>query len=409
MDANTPPTNGRTDDETDGRLRDETDGRTGERPRDETDGRTGERTDGGAVARPADHAVDADALLTVDDLSVRFDGRDGPVDAVDGVSFAVDRGETVCLVGESGSGKTATCEAITGLVAEEGGTVGGRVTFDGRRLTDLGPGELREVRGDRIAHVFQDPEGALDPVYTVGEQIVESIRYHRDVPRAAARERAVELLDKVGIPEPATRIDEYPHEFSGGMKQRALVAMALSADPDLLIADEPTTALDVTIEAGILDLFGRLQAEEGLGVLFITHDFGVVAEVADRVVVLYGGKVMERGRVEAIFDRPAHPYTRALLSCLPGRGDLDPIGGDPVDPRDPPDGCRFEPRCDHATGACRSGGQPPEHAVEGASHRAACVYYGPDHDRSELEADDPADASGFEFGRDPAPSGGDER
>ncbi|WP_080508438.1 ABC transporter ATP-binding protein [Haloparvum sedimenti] len=373
---------------------------------------------------------DADALLTVEELTVRFDGRDGPVDAVDGVSFALDRGETVCLVGESGSGKTATCEAITGLVAEEGATVGGRVTFDGRRLTDLGPGELREVRGDRIAHVFQDPEGALDPVYTVGEQIVESIRYHRDVSKNAARERAIDLLEKVGIPEPATRIDEYPHEFSGGMKQRALVAMALSSDPDVLIADEPTTALDVTIEAGILDLFSRLQAEEGLGVLFVTHDFGVVAEVADRVVVLYGGKAMERGGVEAIFDRPAHPYTRALLSCLPGRGGLDPIGGEPVDPRDPPDGCRFEPRCSHATGACRTGGQSPEYAVEAASHLASCVYYGPDHDRSELErgdggdgprtpddagtkapsdAGDAAGASGFEFGRDPSPSDGGDR
>ncbi|MFB6087188.1 MAG: ABC transporter ATP-binding protein, partial [Haloarculaceae archaeon] len=235
-------------------------------------------------------------LLSVRDLRTVFHTDEGTVRAVDGVSFDVGRGETVCLVGESGSGKTVTGESITRLIRSPPGEVaGGEVRFDGRDLASLPEDDLRDLRGDRIAHVFQNPQGALNPVYTVGWQIVEAIRIHEDVSRAAARDRAVDLLDRVGIPEATRRFDDYPHEFSGGMKQRVALATALACNPDLLIADEPTTALDVTIQNQILSLLADLQDEFGMGVLLITHDLGVVAEVADRMVVMYAGKVMERG------------------------------------------------------------------------------------------------------------------
>lgn len=340
----------------------------------------------------------SDPLLSVEDLQVRFDTAEGSVRAVDGVSLGVDRGETVCLVGESGSGKTVTCEAITRILDTPPGTIdGGHVWFDGADLTTYSDGDLREIRGDRIAHVFQNPQGSLDPVYTVGEQIVETIRYHEAVPKSEARERAVRLLDRVGIPTPRTRVDEYPHEFSGGMQQRVVIAMALASDPDLLIADEPTTALDVTTEAEILELLADLQAEYGLAVLFVTHDLGVVAGIADRVVVLYGGTVMERGDAYDVFDRAAHPYTRSLLACQPGYGTLRPIGGETVDPTDPPDGCRFAPRCPAATPACESDGQPPLYPVDelgDGDHAAACVYYGPHFDVADLDADIPGPRDG---------------
>ncbi|RBI63040.1 ABC transporter ATP-binding protein [halophilic archaeon] len=325
----------------------------------------------------------ADPLLSVEDLHTRFDTRDGTVRAVDGVSFEVDCGETVCLVGESGSGKTVTCESVTKLVPMPPGEItGGRIVFDGEDLTERSEKQLRAVRGNRIAHVFQNPQNALDPVYTVGEQLVEAVQFHRDVGDAAARRRAVDLLERVGIPKAPTRVDDYPHQFSGGMRQRAVIAMALASDPDLLVADEPTTALDVTIEAQILDLLADLQAERDMAVLFVTHDLGVVAEIADRVVVMYGGKVMERGDVHEVFDRPSHPYTRALLDCLPGQGrDLQPIGGSLADPVDPPSGCRFHPRCPHATDECRRDGQPPLRTV-GGTQQASCVYYRPDRDES---------------------------
>ncbi|WP_327050778.1 ABC transporter ATP-binding protein [Halomicrococcus gelatinilyticus] len=324
-----------------------------------------------------------DPLLSVENLHTQFDTRDGTVRAVDGVSFDVDRGETVCLVGESGSGKTVTCESVTRLIPTPPGEVtDGRIVFDGDDLTEYSEKRLRNVRGNRIAHVFQNPQNALDPVYTVGAQIVETMQFHRDVGDAAARRRAIDLLERVGIPKASTRVDDYPHEFSGGMRQRAVIAMALASDPDLLIADEPTTALDVTIEAQILDLLADLQAERDMAVLFVTHDLGVVAEIADRVVIMYAGKVMERGDVHDVFDQPSHPYTQALLDCLPGQGtELRPIEGSLADPVDPPDGCRFHPRCPHATEACRREGQPPLHAVANGQ-RASCVYYGSDRDAS---------------------------
>ena len=316
---------------------------------------------------------DTAPLLSVRDLRTQFPTAEGTVRAVDGVSLDVYPGETVCLVGESGSGKTVACESIARLVDPPGEIVGGEVRFDDRDLLAYAERDLRAVRGDRIAYVFQDPQRSLDPVYTVGEQVAEAVGYHRGVDGAAARERAVDLLDRVGLPNPAARADEYPHQLSGGMKQRVAIATALAGDPDLLIADEPTTALDVTIQAQILDLFADLGAEEGLATLFVTHDLGVVAGIADRVVVMYAGRVMERGSVTRVFERPAHPYTRGLLDSLPGRGS-ERIDGEPPDPLDPPEGCRFHPRCPHAVGECRSGDGPPLHGVDGGGE-AACVFH----------------------------------
>jgi peptide/nickel transport system ATP-binding protein len=323
-------------------------------------------------------------LLSVRDLRTHFHTDEGVVRAVDGASFDVHAGETVCLVGESGSGKTVACESVTGLVDQPPAEIRGEVHFDGVDLTNLTESDLADVRGARIGHVFQNPGNALDPVYSVGDQVAEAVTLHRDVSAAAARERAVDLLDRVGIPEADSRYDDYPHEFSGGMKQRVAVAIALACDPDLLVCDEPTTALDVTIQASVLRLVRDLQAERGMGVLFVTHDLGVVAAVADRVVVVYAGKVMERGPVEAIFEDPAHPYTRALLDCLPGRGrGASAIDGEIPDPADPPAGCRFHPRCPHAVEACRDGDQPAFEPV-GDDHEASCVYYGDGYDAAAI-------------------------
>ena len=355
--------------------------------------------------------MSSEPLLTVEGLEVRFSGERGTVHAVEGVSFDVNAGETVCLVGESGSGKTITCESVTKLAAAD--ETNGSAQFDGRDLLELSAGDLREYRGNRIAYVFQNPQNALDPVYTVRQQLVESIREHRDISRSAASQRAIGLLDDVGIPNPANRADEYPDAFSGGMRQRVLIAMALAGDPDLLIADEPTTALDVTTEADILELFARLQRERGMATLFVTHDLAVVSEIADRIVVMYGGKVMERGSAASVLERPSHPYTRALLRCLPGRGgQMEPIGGAPPDATDPPEGCRFHPRCPHAVEACRTGGQPPEHRVAGDAERvASCVYHADGYDADTVlgplfadgESDPAADASRETDGSAPSP------
>ncbi|WP_276273681.1 ABC transporter ATP-binding protein [Haloarcula litorea] len=314
--------------------------------------------------------TDADPLLAVDDLRTHIHTDDGLVRAVEGVSFSVDRGEAVCLVGESGSGKSVTCESLTGLVpSPPAERVGGSVRFDGEAL---GEGDLRSVRGDRIGHVFQNPQHALDPVYTVGEQLVEAVTTHRDVDDEAARRVAVERLRRVGIPNPAARVDDYPHEFSGGMRQRVAIAIALAADPDLLIADEPTTAVDVTVQARLLGLFRDLL-DDGMGLLLVTHDLRVVSEIADRVLVLFGGTIVERGPVEAVFDRPAHPYTQALF------GSYDGVARRPDRPARsevPDDGCRFRAECPHAVDACAGGEQPPAHSVDGDhTHRASCVHY----------------------------------
>ncbi|MFB6299462.1 MAG: ABC transporter ATP-binding protein [Halobacteriales archaeon] len=327
------------------------------------------------------------ALLEIQDLKTHFHTDEGTIRAVDGVSFTADRGETVCLVGESGSGKTVTVESICRLFqSPPGEIVDGSVTFEGQELTTLPTRELREIRGGRIGYVFQNPQGALNPVYTVGQQIVESIRLHENISRKDARNRAIQLLDRVGIPEATTRIDDYPHEFSGGMKQRVVIAMALAPQPDLLIADEPTTALDVTIQAQILDLLDDLQEEFGMTVVFVTHDLGVVAEIANRVVVMYAGKVMETGDVFEIFENPAHPYTRALLKCMPGRGKrMEAIGGQIPDPMNIPSGCRFHPRCPYAIEDCTVGDQPAFESAESPDHQVSCVYYQPGRDETVLE------------------------
>jgi len=330
-----------------------------------------------------------DALLSVEDLTVEFDTPGGTIRAVEEVSFEVGSGETVCLVGESGSGKTVAGETLTRLVpTPPGEIVGGTVRFDGRDLTSIDERELRSIRGNRIAHVFQNPQNALDPAYTVGDQVAETIELHEDAPDA--RERAVELLDRVDLPRPATAAGKYPHELSGGVKQRVVIATALAADPDLLVADEPTTALDVITQAQILRLLADLQAERDLSVLFVTHDLGVVSEVADRVVVVYAGRVMERGPTEAVLEDPAHPYTRALLASLPGRGEsMTPLQGSFPDPVDRPSGCLFHPRCPHAVDECREA-VPTEHDASRYLHEersAACVYYGEGYDAAELEGD----------------------
>ncbi|MFT4957476.1 MAG: peptide/nickel transport system ATP-binding protein [Halobacteriales archaeon] len=313
-------------------------------------------------------------LLAVRNLHTQFETPNGTVRAVDGVSFEVETGETVCLVGESGSGKTVTCDSLAGLVESPGEVTAGEVRLHDGELTSMPESQLRQIRGQRVGYVFQNPQNALDSVYRVGDQIAEAVRYHQDVSKAAAKDRAVSLLERVGIPDAENRADDYPHEFSGGMKQRVVVAIALASDPDLLVADEPTTALDVTMQASILRLLDDLQEDRDMAIVFVTHDLGVVAEIADRVVVMYAGEVVERGDVHSVFDQPGHPYTRALFRCLPGRGErMEPIPGSTPDPTDLPPGCRFEPRCPHAVEEC---GSPPDfHPLVREGHEAACVHH----------------------------------
>jgi oligopeptide/dipeptide ABC transporter ATP-binding protein len=297
------------------------------------------------------------ALLEVNDLRTYFHTEDGIARAVDGVSLSVDRGEVLGVVGESGCGKSVTSLSIMGLVAEPGRIEeGSSIRFDGRELTELREGELRKVRGDDIAMIFQEPMTSLNPVYPVGEQIMESLRLHRGLGKKEARAKAVGLLQQVGIPVPERRVDEYPHQLSGGMRQRVMIAMALANDPELLIADEPTTALDVTIQAQILELLLELRRETGMGVMLITHDLGVVAEVCDRVVVMYAGQVVEEGPVRKIFESPSHPYTEGLLAAVPRpdrrAGELAVIPGTVPAPTRWPAGCRFHDRCPYAWELC---------------------------------------------------------
>ncbi|MFD5433864.1 ABC transporter ATP-binding protein [Kitasatospora sp. NPDC058063] len=293
-------------------------------------------------------------LLEVEDLKVAFDTPRGTVRAVDGISFAVEAGRTLGLVGESGSGKSVTSLAVMGL--HRGAAVTGSIRLNGQELNGLGERELGTVRGRRIAMIFQDPLSSLHPFYTVGEQIAEHYRVHFKANRKAGRAKAVEMLAEVGIPEPARRVDEYPHQFSGGMRQRVMIAMALACEPELLIADEPTTALDVTVQAQILDLIARIQQERGLGVVMITHDLGVVARVAHEVLVMYGGRAAEQAPVDRLFAQPAHPYTRGLLDSLPRLDDADDaplraIPGSPPSLIAPAPGCSFAPRCARTTAA----------------------------------------------------------
>jgi len=317
-------------------------------------------------------------LLEVEDLRVHFETEDGLVKAVDGISYTVDRGQTLGIVGESGSGKSVSSLSVMGLTRARNARISGTVRFDGKDLLGASDDDLRKVRGDDIAMIFQDPLSSLHPFYKVGSQIVEAIREHRDVSKAQAYDRAVEMLGLVGIPEPRRRADSYPHEFSGGMRQRAMIAMALANDPKLLIADEPTTALDVTVQAQILELIERLQAEFDTAVVVITHDLGVVAEMADEIAVMYGGRIVEQAAADTIFNSPEHPYTWGLLSSIPRmdapRGDeLVPIPGRPPSLINLPTGCSFHPRCPYVREA-HTRIEPVLDPVEGdPTHKVACL------------------------------------
>jgi oligopeptide/dipeptide ABC transporter ATP-binding protein len=297
-------------------------------------------------------------LLDVRDLRVSFDTDDGVVKAVDGLSFSVERGKTLGIVGESGSGKSVANMSILGLTRADGAEISGEILFEGTDLVDLSEDELQTVRGNDIAMIFQDPLTSLHPFYKVGDQLTEAIDAHRDVSKDEAQRQAIEMLGHVGIPDAERRFGEYPHEFSGGMRQRVMIAMALMNEPKLLIADEPTTALDVTIQAQILRLIKRLQAELGMAVIMITHDLGVIAEVADDVIVMYGGRVVESGTRDDIFYDPRHPYTWGLLGSITrtdrprAAGRLAQIAGQPPSLISPPEGCHFRPRCPHEFAKC---------------------------------------------------------
>jgi peptide/nickel transport system ATP-binding protein len=324
----------------------------------------------------------AAALLDIDDLTVDFTTEDGVVHAVRGVSLRVEPGKMLGVVGESGSGKSVTMLSVMGLTRVSGATIGGSARMDGRDLLTLSTDELRRIRGRDIAMIFQDPLSSLHPFYKVGTQLIEAIQAHRDVPKKEARQRSIELLRLVGIPDPAGRVDAYPHEFSGGMRQRAMIAMALANDPKVLIADEPTTALDVTVQAQILDLIARLQQELDMAVVLITHDLGVVAEHTDRIAVMYAGEVIEEAPTEVIFDSPAHPYTWGLLQSIPrmdrARGaPLVPIPGLPPSLISPPSGCAFHPRCAYVRERHRKVHPPLEPVPGDADHRVACLLDDP--------------------------------
>jgi peptide/nickel transport system ATP-binding protein/oligopeptide transport system ATP-binding protein len=316
----------------------------------------------------------APPLLEVRGLRTHFETAGGVVRAVDGVDLTLARGEVLGLVGESGCGKSVTSLSIMRLVPPPGRIVGGQVRLEGLDLLALDAEAMRRVRGDRLAMVFQEPMTSLNPVFPVGDQIATAVRAHAGLGRGAAWDRAVAMLEQVQVPAPADRARDYPHQLSGGLRQRVMIALALASDPDLLVADEPTTALDVTIQAQILDLLRRLQAERGLAVLLITHDLGVVAELCHRVAVIYGGRIVEVAPADRVFAAPLHPYTRGLLRCLPHPGrfgqPLHSIDGAPPDPRQPVRGCRFAPRCPLAVARCRE--EEPALVEAAPGHRVAC-------------------------------------
>ncbi len=316
----------------------------------------------------------AEPLLRIQGLCTRFETDEGEVPAVDGATFDVWAGRTTGLVGESGCGKSLTALSVMRLVPEPGRICAGKLLWHGEDLLAKSAEEMRKLRGDRIAMVFQEPMTSLNPVFTIGDQISEVLRYHRDAGRGDARRRAVDLLAQVGVPDAGRRVDDFPHQLSGGQRQRVMLAMALACDPELLIADEPTTALDATVQVQILELLARLQRERQLGVLLITHDLGVVAESCDEVVVMYAGRVVEVGSAAELFSTPAHPYTAALLRSVPGRergrGPLEVIPGAVPNLSRLPPGCRFRARCDRAISVCETVDPPLE--PKRAGHLAAC-------------------------------------
>jgi peptide/nickel transport system ATP-binding protein len=331
----------------------------------------GDRTDHqqpGAVSAP---------LLAVRDLSVKIQSEDGVVHAVDHVSWSVKRGDVLGIVGESGSGKSVSCLSLVGLLPKKRTTVMGSAVFDGVELLECSDEQLDSIRGGQIAMIFQDPLTSLHPLMSVGAQLLEAIKLHRKMAKAAARALAIEMLGRVGIPDPAQRMKAYPHELSGGMRQRVMIAMALINDPAVLVADEATTALDVTTQAQILDLLRDLCARANSAIVLITHDLGVVAEICDHVVVMYAGRVAESGTVEAVLERPSHPYTWGLLASMPSvdvkAGRAHTIGGTPPSLLNPPTGCRFHPRCPYAMDVCREEIPPLRQAPDGAvTHATAC-------------------------------------
>jgi peptide/nickel transport system ATP-binding protein len=323
----------------------------------------------------------SEPLLSVEDLRVSFRTDDGVVHAVDGISYAVEAGKTLGIVGESGSGKTVSSLTALGLTRSRNSQIEGRIMFDGRDTVALAEDKLRQIRGNDIAMIFQDPLSAMHPFYKVGSQLVEAMQVHRRVSRSAARARAVELLEMVGIPDAKRRVDQYPHEFSGGMRQRAMIAMALANEPTLLIADEPTTALDVTVQAQILALLEDLQKRLGMAIIIITHDLGVVAEIADDIAVMYAGRIVERGSTDQIFNHPQHPYTWGLLTSIPRLDsprdeELVPIAGRPPSLINRPSGCHFHPRCPYVQEAHKRV-DPRLEPVDGergrGGHVAACL------------------------------------
>ena len=317
-------------------------------------------------------------LLEVDDLKMYFHTQDGVVKAVDGVSYTLDRGETLGVVGESGSGKSVTSLTIMGLIDMPPGRIeGGDVRYRGQSLLKMSEAQMQQIRGNDIAMIFQDPMTSLNPVYTIGRQLGEGLRLHRGYTKEQATARAIELLDLVGIPNPEQRVKDYPHQFSGGMRQRVMIAMALACDPDILIADEPTAALDVTIQAQIVELMKEMQQKNGNAIIMITHDLGVVADVADKIMVMYAGSPVEMGTADEIFYQPHHPYTWGLMRSIPKpEGDekhpLTPIEGNPPSLMSLPTGCSFAPRCPYATDKCRA--SKPERVEVALGHFARCHY-----------------------------------
>lgn len=320
-------------------------------------------------------------LLSVRDLVVTFQGADGPVAVIDGVSFDLDQGEVLGIVGESGSGKSVTLLAVLGLLPPGRGWIsGGSITFDGQRIDTANETALRRLRGGAIGMIFQDPMTSLNPVLRVGGQIGETVRIHQPhLSGRAVKARVHELLEIVGVPDPAERARQFPHEFSGGMRQRAMIALAIANEPRLLIADEPTTALDVTIQAQVMDVLQEVRTRTGSSMILVTHDLGLVAETADRIAVMYSGRIVEAAPTEALFDATAHPYTRGLLASLPRLdgpiGDLTPIPGQPPDVSARPPGCAFAPRCGQANAQAGCMARLPDLVPIGPDHRSACLLH----------------------------------